>query len=150
MAKENEFSVFIQDFKVAGVSIFKQKKIEVALVDTGTTSFYMRPDFGERFFDEIIKVRGIEIGDEYQVDCNADLPNISLTLVNKDNKLVSFELEPAFYLTRYPDNDCRLYFEGFIGAPTFVIGNTFLRKFMPIFDYEEKTIGFARTITNAD
>ncbi|KAL4439288.1 hypothetical protein ABPG74_016951 [Tetrahymena malaccensis] len=145
--KKNSWSIQIEGFEVGGVNIFKGK--EEALIDNGTTSFYIRPDIGEKFFDYIMGVRNITLGDNYDVDCDADFPNVSFTFRNTEDKLVTYEVEPDFYITRGTNNTCYIYFEGFIGAPTFVIGNTFLRKYLPVFDYEKNTVGFARTINQA-
>ncbi|EAR92256.1 eukaryotic aspartyl protease (macronuclear) [Tetrahymena thermophila SB210] len=145
--KKDSWSILIEEFVVGGVSIFKGK--EEALIDNGTTSFYIRPDIGGKFFDYIMGVRNITLGDNYDVDCDADFPNVSFTFLNNENKLVTYEVEPDFYITRGTNNTCYIYFEGYIGAPTFVIGNTFLRKYLPVFDYEKKTVGFARTVNQA-
>ncbi|KAL4466483.1 hypothetical protein ABPG72_016624 [Tetrahymena utriculariae] len=122
---------------------------EEALIDNGTISFYIRPDIGEKLFDLIMGVRNITLGDNYNVDCDADFPNVAFTFRNTENKLVSFEVEADFYITRGTNNTCYIYFEGYQGAPTFVIGNTFLRKYLPVFNNEKKTVGFARTINQA-
>ncbi|EAR92257.1 eukaryotic aspartyl protease (macronuclear) [Tetrahymena thermophila SB210] len=145
--KQSAWYVPFEEFEVDGVKVYTEKGS--ALIDTGTTSFYLRPDIAEKYFDNIQLKRGIKIGDEYDVPCDSDFPSISFSLRNVDGELIKFEIEPSFYVTPSltKKNVCYLYFEGLIGnGPQMVIGNTVLRKYLPIFDYENNTIGLGRTI----
>ncbi|KAL4439287.1 hypothetical protein ABPG74_016950 [Tetrahymena malaccensis] len=146
IVQKNSWFIPFEEFEVDGVKVYTEKGS--ALIDTGTTSFYLRPDIAEKYFDNIQK-RGIKIGDEYDVPCDSEFPNISFSLRNVDGELIKFEIDSSFYVTPSitKKNVCYLYFEGLIGnGPQMVIGNTVLRKYLPIFDYENKTIGLGRTI----
>ncbi|KAL4466482.1 hypothetical protein ABPG72_016623 [Tetrahymena utriculariae] len=144
--KENAWFIPFEEFEVDDVKVYTEKGS--ALIDTGTTSFYLRTDITEKYFDNIQK-RGIKIGDECDVSCDSEFPKVSFSLRNIDGELIKFEIEPSFYVTPSitKKNFCYLYFEGLIrNRPQMVIGNTVLRKSLRIFDYENKTMGLSRTI----
>merc|ERR1719373_1005592 len=126
------------DIKVAGASA-KACNWMVGcqmVVDTGT-SLLAGPV-------NSVKLLADKIGDVAE-DCSnvGSLPTISITLAGKD-----FELGPDFYVLRAKDDSgrelCELGIQGInAGAPLWILGDPFLRKYYTVWDAEQKRVGFA-------
>ncbi|EAR92259.1 eukaryotic aspartyl protease (macronuclear) [Tetrahymena thermophila SB210] len=145
--QQNTWFVEFNDFEVDGVNVFSQ--VNYALIDTSSPLFQFNPNIAEKF-QAILAQRGIYIGSDNQIPCNSDLPTIAFTLRNTQGNLVKFEVEPSFYLIQSSNlsNVCYLYVYGDCQGPALVVGSQFIKKYLTIFDYEQKTIGLARSINN--
>jgi len=80
-------------------------------------------------------------------DCSnvGSLPIVTFTLGGKD-----FDMGPDFYVIRAKDDHsgeerCQLGIQGVIagGAPLWILGAPFLRKYYAVWDFEQSRIGFA-------
>lgn len=113
------------------------------VVDTGT-SVFAGPSSK---LDPIIK----QIGNVTEDCSNVDkLPTISFTFGGKD-----FDLGPDFYVIRAKDDSgkeqCQLGIQSVnAGAPIWILGDPFLRKYYTIWDAEQQRVGFASAKAPAD
>merc|ERR1711972_304761 len=106
------------------------------VVDTGTSVLAGPPSAVNKVLAKIGKVAP---------DCSnvASLPSISISMGGKD-----FELDPDFYVIRAKDahgmTQCLLGIQGInAGAPIWILGDPFLRKYYTVWDAEHKRVGFA-------
>ncbi|KAL4439285.1 hypothetical protein ABPG74_016948 [Tetrahymena malaccensis] len=145
--QQNTWFLEFNDFEIDGVNVFSQ--VNYALIDTSSPLFQFNPNIAEKYFETLAQ-RGIQIGSDYQVPCNSDLPTIAFTLRNTEGNLIKFEVEPSFYLIQSStqQNVCYLYVYGDCQGPALVVGSQFIKKYLTIFDYDQQTIGLARTINN--
>jgi len=107
-----------------------------SVVDTGT-SFITGPVSA---MNKIIA----QVGDVKE-DCSnvKSLPTVTFSFGGHD-----FDLEPDFYVIRAKDekgNDqCQLAMQGLnAGAPIWILGDPFLRKYYTVWDAEQSRVGFA-------
>lgn len=130
--------VSASDIKVGGTSTHACNWLTgcYMVVDTGTSVLAGPPSA----MDALIK----QIGN-VKADCSnvASLPTIAVTMGGKD-----FELGPDFYVLRAKDDSgkeqCQLGIEGVnAGAPIWILGDPFLRKYYTVWDAELKRVGFA-------
>lgn len=130
--------VSAKDIKVGGesVSVCSSWMGCEMVVDTGT-SVFAGP---QKDVDKITKL----IGNVSQ-DCSnvKSLPTIAITLNGKD-----FDLGPDFYVIRASDSNgeeqCMLGVQGVnAGAPIWILGDPFLRKYYTVWDSDNKRVGFA-------
>lgn len=126
------------DIKVAGASAKACNWLTGCLmvVDTGTSVFAGPPSAVNALVAKIGNV---------SADCSnvASLPTLAITMGGKD-----FELGPDFYVIRAKDEhgqvQCQLGIEGVnAGAPLWILGDPFLRKYYTVWDAEQKRVGFA-------
>jgi cathepsin D len=109
------------------------------VVDTGT-SVFAGP---QKATDALIQKIGT-----VKEDCsNADsLPVVTITISGTD-----FEMGPDFYVLRVPDDNgntvCQLGIEGVnAGAPLWILGDPFLRKYYTVWDFDQQRVGFATAV----
>lgn len=108
-----------------------------SVVDTGTSVLAGPPSAVNKLISQIGNVTE---------DCSnvKSLPTITFTFGGND-----FPLEPDFYVLRMQDPDtkkevCQLGLEGInAGAPLWILGDPFLRKYYTVWDAEQKRVGFA-------
>merc|ERR1712203_305544 len=106
------------------------------VVDTGTSVLAGPPSSVNKLVAKIGNVTE---------DCSnvASLPSISISMGGKD-----FDLGPDFYVILAKDDSgkeqCQLGIEGVnAGAPIWILGDPFLRKYYTVWDAEQKRVGFA-------
>jgi len=106
------------------------------VVDTGTSVLAGPPSSVNKLLAKIGNV---------SEDCSnaAALPSITVSMGGKD-----FDLGPDFYVIRAQDDSgkeqCQLGIEGVnAGAPIWILGDPFLRKYYTVWDAEQKRVGFA-------
>lgn len=106
------------------------------VVDTGTSIIAGPPKSVNALIEKVGKV---------SEDCSnlKTLPTISFSFGGKD-----FDLEPDFYVIRAKDDKgkdaCELGIQGVdAGAPIWILGDPFLRKFYTVWDAEQNRVGFA-------
>jgi len=134
---ENYWEIALDGVKVNGKSVSSTKK---AIVDSGT-SLLAGPK------DEVAKLAAavgatpVAGGKEYQIDCNADAPDVSFTIGGKDYTLTSKE---------YSLNESGQCIFGMMGidipapnGPLWILGDVFMRKYYTKFDHGNKQLGFA-------
>lgn len=108
-----------------------------SVVDTGTSILAGPPSAVNKLVSQIGTVKE---------DCSnvASLPTIVFTFNGHD-----FPLEPDFYVIRVQDPStnkdvCQLGLQGInAGAPIWILGDPFLRKYYTVWDAEQKRVGFA-------
>mmetsp|Transcript_146886 Transcript_146886/g.381728 ORF Transcript_146886/g.381728 Transcript_146886/m.381728 type:complete len:120 (+) Transcript_146886:1-360(+) len=106
------------------------------VVDTGTSVLAGPPSSVNKLIAKIGNV---------SEDCSnaVSLPSITISMGGKD-----FDLGPDFYVIRAQDDSgkeqCQLGIEGInAGAPIWILGDPFLRKYYTVWDAEQKRVGFA-------
>jgi len=105
------------------------------VVDTGTSVIAGPPAAIKKWTDKIGEVKE---------DCsNLDkLPTITFSIAGKD-----FDLGPEFYVLKVSDGkktQCALGIQGInAGAPIYILGDPFLRKYYTVWDQDQKRVGFA-------
>ncbi|PIO73413.1 eukaryotic aspartyl protease, partial [Teladorsagia circumcincta] len=131
--------VSIQDYTIAYGPIS-------AIVDTGTSLIAGPSDAIQTIHQAI----GAYMGDRGQmrVDCSTipQLPSITFTIGGQD-----FILEGADYIIQYGDSFC---ISGFMSmntppqssAPSWILGDVFIRRFYTVFDHGNKRVGFAEAV----
>jgi len=130
--------VSASDIKVAGKSSGSCGALLgcYMVVDTGTSLIAGPP--------AAIDALTAKIGNVSQDCSNADtLPTVAISMAGKD-----FEIGPDFYVLRAADENgkeqCILGFQGInAGAPIWILGDPFLRKYYTVWDAEQKRVGFA-------
>lgn len=108
-----------------------------SVVDTGTSILAGPPSAVNKLIAQIGNV---------SEDCSniKSLPTITFTFGGHD-----FPLEADFYVLRMQDPDtkkevCQLGLQGInAGAPLWILGDPFLRKYYTVWDAEQKRVGFA-------
>ncbi|KAI8147734.1 aspartic peptidase domain-containing protein [Fennellomyces sp. T-0311] len=126
-----------------------------AIIDTGTTLIIMPPSMSRAIH---MAIPGAEYNSTYgwNVPCKHGLEtsNTTTTATNKGGE-VAFRLGEHEFPIAYsdlirektsPDNDT-LCFSGIAEAPIpmVIMGDTFLRNYYSVFDYENKRVGFAKS-----
>jgi len=108
------------------------------VVDSGTSVLAGPP--------KVMNALIAQIGTVKQDCSNLDkLPTIAFTLGGKD-----FTLEPEFYVIRV-ENQCELGIQGInAGAPIYILGDPFLRKYYTVWDAEANRVGFATAKKSAE
>jgi len=113
------------------------------VVDTGTSVLAGPPSAVNKLLAKIGTVKE---------DCSnvASLPTITFKMGGKD-----FDLGPDFYVIRAQDESgkeqCQVGIEGInAGAPIWILGDPFLRKYYTVWDAEQKRVGFAIAKQPAD
>merc|ERR1711937_499684 len=108
----------------------------MGVVDTGTSVLAGPPSAVNKL---VAKVGSVE------ADCSnvASLPTVTFTFAGKD-----FDLGPDFYVIRAKDGSgkeqCEMGIQGInAGAPIWILGDPFLRKYYTVWDAEQKRVGFA-------
>jgi len=106
------------------------------VVDTGTSVLAGPPATVEKLLAKVGNVTE---------DCSnvKSLPSITISMGGKD-----FDLGPEFYVIRAQDDQgkeqCQIGIEGInAGAPLWILGDPFLRKYYTVWDAEQKRVGFA-------
>jgi len=130
--------VSASDIKVAGKSSGSCGALLgcYMVVDTGTSLIAGPP--------AAIDALTAKIGNVSQDCSNADtLPTVAISMAGKD-----FEIGPDFYVLRAADENgkeqCILGFQGInAGAPIWILGDPFLRKYYTVWDAEQQRVGFA-------
>jgi cathepsin D len=127
------------DIKVAGQSTKSCSWLTgcYMVVDTGTSVIVGPPSQ----MDSLIKQVG-----EVSKDCSnvKSLPTVTINMGGKD-----FDLGPEFYVLRAKDDksgqeECQLGLQGMnAGAPLWILGDPFLRKYYTVWDGEQQRVGFA-------
>jgi len=127
------------DIKVGGVSTGACGRFLGcdSVVDTGTSVLAGPPAAVSKITKQIGNV---------SEDCSnvQSLPTIAFSFNGHD-----FPLEPDFYVIRAQDPDtgkvaCQLGLQGInAGAPLWILGDPFLRKYYTVWDAEQKRVGFA-------
>jgi len=108
-----------------------------SVVDTGTSLLAGPPAAMNKLIAQVGKV---------EADCSnvASLPTISFNFGGHE-----FPLEADFYVIRVKDpetgkDQCQLGMQAInVGAPLWILGDPFLRKYYTVWDAEEKRVGFA-------
>ncbi|KAL2919425.1 hypothetical protein HK105_201070 [Polyrhizophydium stewartii] len=120
--------------KVDGSSV---RPTSAAIVDTGTTLVYLD---SVSFALVNSKMRGLNAGGVYQVDCAnvKSFPPITFTLGGVDFTLT---WDKQFFVLK--NQYCISIFSTIPGFPT-LFGAGFIRQFYTSFDYANSTIGFAK------
>jgi len=113
------------------------------VVDTGTSLLAGPPSAVNKLLAKVGTVKQ---------DCSnvASLPTITFKFAGKD-----FDLGPDFYVLRVKDDNgreqCQMGIEGInAGAPIWILGDPFLRKYYTVWDAEQKRVGFAIAKQPAD
>lgn len=107
-----------------------------SVVDTGTSVLAGPPKAVQKITDQIGEVKQ---------DCSnvKSLPTITFKFSGH-----AFDLEPDFYVIRAQNEkgaeECMLGFQGInAGAPIWILGDPFLRKYYTVWDAEQQRVGFA-------
>lgn len=107
-----------------------------SVVDTGTSVIAGPPDAMNTIVAKIGKV---------EEDCSnaKSLPTVTFSIGGHD-----FDLEPDFYVIRAKDDSgkeqCQLGMQGInAGAPLWILGDPFLRKYYTVWDKDNSRVGFA-------
>jgi cathepsin D len=108
-----------------------------SVVDTGTSILVGPPSAMNKLIAKVGKV---------EQDCSnvKSLPTLTFTFGGHD-----FPLEPEFYVLRVHDpstgkDQCQLGMQGMnAGAPLWILGDPFLRKYYTVWDADQKRVGFA-------
>lgn len=108
-----------------------------SVVDTGTSILAGPPSAVNKLIAQVGNV---------SADCSnvKSLPTLTFTFGGHD-----FPLEADFYVIRVKDpqsgkDQCQLGIEGInAGAPLWILGDPFLRKYYTVWDAEQKRVGFA-------
>lgn len=128
----------VSDIKVAGKSSGQCPMFIgcQAVVDTGTSILAGPQSAMEKLIQQVGTVAE---------DCSnvARLPTLTFNIGGSD-----FDLGPDFYVLRVEDgprgSKCQLGLEGVsAGAPIWILGDPFLRKYYTVWDAEQKRVGFA-------
>jgi len=107
------------------------------VVDTGTSLLAGPPEAMDKLIAQVGNVSS---------DCSnqASLPTLTFSFGGND-----FSLEPEFYVLRVKDpatnkDQCQIGLQGInAGAPIWILGDPFLRKYYTVWDAEQQRVGFA-------
>jgi len=128
---------------LGGLSISGKSMTTVtkAIVDSGT-SLLAGPKAEVRAIAKAVGAKQLSpLVQEYTIDCNADAPDIVITLSGKE-----YTLKFADYIIK-DAGECLFAFTGIDvpapNGPLYILGDVFMRKFYTKFDVGNKRLGFA-------
>jgi len=120
-------------------SSYESPPNQAAIVDSGT-SFIVGPTAEIRKLAASVGAKANFMG-EYTVDCDSvdTLPDVTFTINGIDYSI------PGKKVIIQSGNTCLFTFMG-ADFGLWILGDTFMRSFYTVFNYEEQTVGFAPAV----
>jgi hypothetical protein len=122
-----------------GGTDYTTSRTRVAIVDSGT-SLLTGPTSAVKEIGAALNATENRLTGEYFVDCDADIPSMTVTIDGTD-----YELEGSDLILESGD-ECLLLIMGLDLTGTgvdWILGDVFMRKYYSVFDYENERVGFA-------
>merc|ERR1712084_121705 len=132
--------------KIGGKSITSARK---AIVDSGT-SLLAVPTSDIKAIATAVGAKAVPLsgGKEYTVDCNTAAPDIEFDIGGK-----SYTLKKEDYVIN-EQGQCLLGFTGLDvpapAGPLYILGDVFMRRYYVKFDVDNKQLGFAQIVKDAE
>ncbi|KAJ3239302.1 hypothetical protein HDU81_006192 [Chytriomyces hyalinus] len=121
-----------------------------AIIDTGTSQAIVSNALIEAIGSAIPGARRARVGRggafTYIMDCNSKAENGGPTVTLEFAGGVQITVTALEYVSAPVNGQCQLMLQGADGGfrqGTYLIGNTFLKRYVTVFDYDQRRIGFA-------
>ncbi|EAS06410.2 eukaryotic aspartyl protease (macronuclear) [Tetrahymena thermophila SB210] len=128
-----------------------QKEANFAIVDSGTSLIAIRNDYFSDFIGILrqnFEISTIYAGTRfYRVQCGTKLPDLTFTITDSQGVDRNYSIPSEFYVINV-SGICVIGVQPLMEMDIqFILGDVFMRRFVSIFSYQDKTVGLAQSVS---